>query len=75
MKQKIASSSPANYHYEQFTNLGSVSVAKFGNESFVKNTDFHQLVPTKERRISPDGNCLFSSLSFVITGADRFQRN
>ena len=47
---------------------------QFGNESFVKNTDLHQLVPTKERRISPDGNCLFSSLSFVITGADRFHR-
>ena len=30
-RQKISSSSPVNYHYEQFTNLQSVSVAKCVN--------------------------------------------
>ena len=52
----------------------TISGIIFENQSKVKNIDLHQLVPSKERGISPDGNCLFSSLSYVITGTDRFHR-
>ena len=32
------------------------------------------LAPSKEKQISPDGNCLFSSLSYVITGSDYYHK-
>ena len=34
--------------------------------------EIRKLFPSKGKRISPDGNCLFSSLSHVITGTDYY---
>ena len=42
----------------------------YENEAADKSLEIRQLIPTKERRISPDGNCLFRSLSYIITGTD-----
>ena len=55
--------------------LTFVSGIIFENQSSEKRADLRQLVPSKERRISPDGNCLFRSLSFVLTGTDRFHKD
>ena len=30
--------------------------------------------PSKEKIIYPDGNCLFSSLSYIITGSDHYHK-
>ena len=42
----------------------------YENEATNKALEIRRLVPSREKRISPDGNCLFRSLSFVITGTD-----
>ena len=42
----------------------------YENEATNKALEIRCLVPSREKRISPDGNCLFRSLSFVITGTD-----
>ena len=42
----------------------------YKNESADKNLQICELRPSKEKRISPDGNCLFRSISYVITGSD-----
>ena len=44
------------------------------DQSTEKKLDIRRLAPSKEKRISPDGNCLFSSLSYVITGTDCFHK-
>ena len=36
----------------------------------MKTLELRKLAPSKEKRISPDGNCLFSSLSYILTGSD-----
>ena len=41
----------------------------YENEATNKALEIRRLVPSREKRISPDGNCLFRSLSF-ITGTD-----
>ena len=32
--------------------------------------EIRKLVPSKEKRIAPDGNRLFSSLSYILTGTN-----
>ena len=44
------------------------------DQSTEKKLDIRRFAPSKEKRISPDGNCLFSSLSYVITGTDCFHK-
>ena len=52
-------------------NLTFISGILFENQSSIKNIDIRCLAPCKEKRIAPDGNCLFSSLSYILTGNDR----
>ena len=40
------------------------------NEATNKAQEIRHLVHRREKNISPDGNCLFRSLSYVITGTD-----
>ena len=51
-----------------------ISDVIYESETFDKTLDIRKLVPSKEKRISPDGNCLFSSLSFIITGSDHYHK-
>ena len=44
----------------------------YENEAGDKTIEIRKLAPSKGKRISPDGNCLFSSLSYVITGTDYY---
>ena len=46
----------------------------YENEATEKSLEIRQLIPSREKRISPDGNCLFRSLSYVITGTDRYHQ-
>ena len=47
-------------------NLTFISGILFENQSSIKNLDIRCLAPWKEKRIAPDGNCLFSSLSYIL---------
>ena len=58
----------------KFLKLSYVNGVLYTNESKVKDLEIRELRPSKEKRISPDGNCLFSSLSFIITGSDHFHK-
>lgn len=51
-----------------------VSGVIYENEAFDKSLEIRKLAPSKEKRVSPDGNCLFSSLSYVVTGSDHYHR-
>ena len=44
------------------------------NEATEKSLEIRQLIPSREKRISPDGNCLFRSLAYVITETDRYHQ-
>ena len=46
----------------------------YENEAFDKSLEIRKLAPSKEKRVSPDGNCIFSSLSYVVTGSDHYQK-
>ena len=46
----------------------------YENEAFDKSLEIRKLAPSKEKRASPDGNCLFSSLSYVVTGSDHYHK-
>ena len=47
----------------------------YDNEALDKSLEIRKLAPSKEKRISPDGNCLLSSLSYVIAGSDHYHNN
>ena len=51
-----------------------VSGVIYENEAFDKSLEIRKLAPSKEKRVSPDGNCLFSSLSYVVTGSDHHHK-
>lgn len=42
------------------------------NEAYDKTLEIRKLAPSKEKRISPDGNCLFRSLSYILSGSDHY---
>ena len=44
------------------------------NASSDKNLRIRELRPSKEKRISPDGNCLFRLISYVNTGSDHYHQ-
>ena len=46
----------------------------YENEAFDKTLEIRKLAPSKEKRISPDGNCPFSSLSYVIRGSNHYKK-
>ena len=46
----------------------------YENQAINKSLKIRKLVPSKEKRIAPDGNCLFSSISYIITGSDHNHR-
>ena len=46
----------------------------YENEAFDKSLEIRKLAPSKEKRVSPDGNCLFSSLSYVVTDSDHYHK-
>ena len=46
----------------------------YENEAFDKSLEIRKLAPSMEKRVSPDGNCLFSSLSYVVTGSDHYHK-
>ena len=46
----------------------------YENEADDKTVEIRNVAPSKEKRISPDGNCLFSSLSYVIAGTDSYHK-
>ena len=46
----------------------------YENESADKNLQIRELRPSKEKRIAPDGNCLFREISYVITGSDHYHQ-
>ena len=54
----------------KFLQLTYVCGVLYDNESADKTLQIRELRPSKEKRISPDGNCLFRSISYVITGSD-----
>ena len=54
--------------------LSYVNGILYTNEAKDKSLEIRELRPSKEKRISPDGNCLFSSLSYIITGSDHFHK-
>ena len=46
----------------------------YKNEAIEKFLEIRQLIPSRENRISPDGNGLFRSLSYVIAGTDSYHQ-
>ena len=52
------------------TRLTFVTGILYENEAADKSIEIRQLIPTREKRISADGNCLFRSLSYLITRTD-----
>ena len=55
-----------------FTFVGGVI---YENEAYDKTLQITKLAPpSKEKRISPDGNCLFRSLSYILTGTDYYHK-
>ena len=46
----------------------------YENEALDKTLEIRKLAPSKEKRIYPDGNYLFSSLSYVIIGSDHYHK-
>lgn len=46
----------------------------YENEAIEKSLEIRQLIPSRENRISPDGNGLFRSLSYVIAGTDSYHQ-
>ena len=54
----------------KYFKLSYISEVLYENESTDKGLQIRELITNKEKRISPDGNCLFRSLSYVITGSD-----
>ena len=46
----------------------------YENEAYDKTLEIRKLAPSKEKRISPDGNCLFRSLSYILTGSDDYHK-
>ena len=54
----------------QINHATFVSGVIYENQAIDKSMEIRKLVPSKEKRIAPDGNCLFSSLSYILTGTD-----
>ena len=46
----------------------------YENDAIDKSLEIRQLIPSRDKRISPDGNYLFRSLSYVITGTDYYHQ-
>ena len=46
----------------------------YENEAIDKSLEIRQLIPSREKRISPDCKCLFRSLSYVITWTDHYHQ-